>query len=361
MTSFSLRYVQGIIRPLFPTLRKTRMTNLALSVFGVIKAQSGILSEIARYMPVRGKHWYRVRRLWRFVSNTKMMVDKTMMSGWIAWVINRFTPGRHVCIALDWTKLPGDIQCLMIALPYRGRAIPLLWRLVWSYDFKRVDSQNKIEEELIAVFLTLVPLGKRIVVLADRGFGRASFIAFLKECGVLFTLRVKSGVMITTQKGRMIRLRSQHLVPNKPRIWTRVAYRSDGVVRGVHVIGVVATGSDDPWFLVSNLKRPARAIAQYETRFHIEEWFKDMKHELSICTIRTRSVERINRLLLIASVAYGVLMTIAALAYRFTSWYDQLISRKQCSRIWLALRLIEHNIPSIGFWRRCVAWARAGP
>lgn len=361
MTSFSFRYVQRIIRPLFPKLRKTRMINLTLSVFGVIKAQSGILSEIARYIPTASRHWYRVRRLWRFVSNTKMMVDHAMMSGWIAWVINRFTRGKHVCVALDWTKLPGDIQCLMIALPYRGRAIPLLWCLVWSYDFKRLDSQNKIEEELMTSFLTLVPLDKRIVVLADRGFGRASFIVFLKKCGVLFTLRVKSDVIITTQKGRTIRLRDQQLVPNKPRIWKRIAYRSDGVVRGVHVTGVVAAESNDPWFLVSNLKRPEGAIAQYETRFHIEEWFKDMKHELGICTIRTKSVERINRLLFIAAVAYGVLMTIGALAYRFTTWSDRLISRKQCSRIWLALRLIEHNIPPIGFWRRCVAWARAGP
>ncbi len=43
-------------------------------------------------------------------------------------------------VAMDWTTLPGNIQCLMIAIPFAGRAIPLLWQLEGSLSLVLIMS-----------------------------------------------------------------------------------------------------------------------------------------------------------------------------------------------------------------------------
>lgn len=65
----------------------------------------------------------------------------------------------------------------------------------------------------------------------------------------------------------------------------------DGKVCGLNLAAVVAPketeGDDtDPGFLVTNLRKPETAIQRYAERFHIEEWFKDFKHQLGIAGCR---------------------------------------------------------------------------
>lgn len=82
----------------------------------------------------------------------------------------------------------------MIAIPFHGRAIPLLWHIVLHRQIK--DSQNRIEERLLARLSNLVKEispEKKLLVTADRGFGRASLIQFLQKKQVLFVMRGRGG------------------------------------------------------------------------------------------------------------------------------------------------------------------------
>src|SRR3990167_8387109 len=94
----------------------------------------------------------------------------------------------------------------MLAIPYRGRAIPLLWQMLPYQDIK--DSQNRIEERLFAKLINLIPENKRLVLVADRGFGRASFVQYLLKKRVDFVLRVKGDVRVKPKKGKAVLLRS---------------------------------------------------------------------------------------------------------------------------------------------------------
>lgn len=102
---------------MFPNLRKTQVVNLSLGVFGLVKARSGILSEIAREVPGARQHKHRLKRLDRFVSNPRIK-PADLINLWSLWVIKIFCKGEHIPVALDWTTLPGNIQCLMAAVPY---------------------------------------------------------------------------------------------------------------------------------------------------------------------------------------------------------------------------------------------------
>ena len=356
MSNFSPCFVQSLLKRIFPScLRKTQLINLSLGVYGLIKARSGILSEIVREVPGADKHKHRLKRLWRFVSNYRVKPEK-LFSFWIAWCLRTFSSGRYLPVAIDWTTLPGNLPCLMLAIPFRGRAIPLLWQIAPWKDLK--DSQNKIEKRLLARLLNLLPENRRVILLADRGFGRAAFIQFLLQKKILFSVRVRADVKVKTKKGRVILLRKFYLKVNHPYWLTKIAYRNDGLVKGVNLAAIVAEGSDDPWFLVTNLRKPETAITRYESRFQIEEWFRDLKHELGITGLRTKNLKRVRRIMLVSCVAYGLAMLIGILADRFSTWKDKLITRGKdtCSKIWFALRIIQYQIAPAFFWRR--VWAK---
>ena len=263
---------------------------------------------------------------------------------------------------MDWTTLPGNIQCLMIAIPFKGRAIPLLWHILFHSDIK--DSQNLIEERLIARLINLVKEvspDKKLLLTADRGFGRATLFQFLLKKNILFVIRVKGDVTVRTQKGKRMSLRTlgKTLTENIPVWYEKITYRSDGLVTGVHLAAVVAPpeteGKDpDPWFLVTNVQKKETTIARYEERFHIEEWFKDFKHQLGIASLQTRNLMRVRRLVLVASISYGICMLVGNVASKLTDVQDSLITggKKVASRIWFALKIIRHNLCGSIFWKR---------
>lgn len=280
-----------------------------------------------------------------------------------------FCQDSIIKVAMDWTTLPGNIQCLMIAVPFHGRALPLLWHIMLYSDIK--DSQNRIEERLVARIVNLVceiNPQKKLLLTADRGFGRATLFQFLLKKQVLFVIRVKGDVTITTEKGKRILLYAigKTLTENKPLWYERISYRGDGKVTGVNLSAIVAPpkeeGADlNPWFLVTNLKKPESTIQRYEERFSIEEWFKDMKHQLGIDKLQTRNLMRVRRLVLVSAVAYGIAMLIGTAAKRLTTVQDQLITggKKVASRIWFALNIIKHNLLGRIFWKKVYLQATA--
>lgn len=363
LSSFKVVCIKNWVYGIFPNLRKTQLVNLSLGIFGLIKSRSGLMSEIARELPVSSKYKHRLKRLWRFVSNPRVKTGYLQLL-WCRWVINTFVPGRYVTLALDWTELPGNIQLLMAAIPFAGRAIPLLWVNTTYRAFK--DSQNRIEERLITTLTKIIPQDKRIILVADRGFGRASLVNFLINLNILFCLRVKADVIIKTKQGRKVNLRKLKIKVNQVKWFSGISYRADGCVEKVNLAITLALPKvgekEDPWILVTNLRKAKTAIQNYKLRFDIEEWFKDLKHQLGIDKLQTKDLDRVRRIILISAVAYGLLMLIGTVADKLSTIRDQLIAggRKVASRIWFALRLINcHLLPPI-YWKKI--WSRAqGP
>jgi hypothetical protein len=69
---------------------------------------------------------------------------------------------------------------LRIAVPRKGRALPLVQL---SYDRDHLPperSQNQLEQETLLAVIEALPAGVRPVVLADRGFQRAGFLTWLE-------------------------------------------------------------------------------------------------------------------------------------------------------------------------------------
>jgi len=244
----------------------------------------------------------------------------------------------------------------MAAIPFKGRAIPLIWHICLHSDIK--DSQNKKEERLVARLVNLMPEGKKMILVADRGFGRAAFTSFLKKKGILFTIRVKSKVWIKTEKGYSILLKRLYLRSQTPYWFKGITFREDGIVTGVNLAAIAALpkpGKDsDPWFLITNLRKSETTIAAYEKRFQIEEWFKDLKHELGISNMQTKNLKRARRLILISTFSYTILALTGKAAQRMEKIREQVITggRQTASIIWFAGKIIKHSLLKRQFWKK---------
>ena len=348
---------------MFPKLRKTQSVNLTLGIFGLIKSRSGLMSEIVRMVPGPSEHKHKLKRLWRFVSNEKVKPGN-LINLWSLWVIKTFCKSEYIPVALDWTTLPGNIQCLMAAVPYAGRALPLLWVTTTYQAFK--DSQNLIEQRLVTRLVNIIPKGKKIILVADRGFGRAKFFKFLLGLNILFAIRARADVKIKTGNGKVMNLRKLKLKTNQVKWFPSVSYRQDGFVPKINLAATVASAKEgkkeDPWLIVTNLKSAKTAISRYGLRFHIEEWFKDLKHELGIADLQVRNTDRARRMVLISAFAYGLVMLVGTVTQRLTKLHNQLITggKKVASRIWFALRIIQYQLLPGVYWKKI--WLKAsGP
>jgi hypothetical protein len=155
--------IQTAAVPLTPT----QAINLALLISAILAKRTLCLSELARAYPTpaerrvpQPKHdlLHRVKRLWRFVSNAR--VDPVLVQTvCIPHTLARLGPCHQVGLTIDWTifdtVLPRGqrrrYQVVRIAIPRRGRALPLLQvaydRQGWKHE---VTSQNQAEEAALA-------------------------------------------------------------------------------------------------------------------------------------------------------------------------------------------------------------------
>jgi len=98
-------------------------------------------------------------------------------------------PKRLIEVALDWTDL-GEFMGLWLSLPYQGRALPLYCAVLPKES--ALGSMMGEEEELLRSFLGLFPdeIRQRIVILADRGFGKRELFVTIRQQAAHFAIRI---------------------------------------------------------------------------------------------------------------------------------------------------------------------------
>jgi hypothetical protein len=137
-----------------------------------------------------------LKRLWRFLDNPRIdtqALQRSLIPTTLAGLGHPHVLG----LAIDWTYFDSALptgrrvryQTLRIAVPRRGRALPVL-QVAYDRDHLPADkSQNLLEEEALLAVVRALPHGVRPVVLADRGFGRAAFLTWLQANGLDYVVR----------------------------------------------------------------------------------------------------------------------------------------------------------------------------
>lgn len=329
------------------TLRKTRLENLQLLAYGLVRSQSCCLSRIARFFPLPTEHNDRLRRLWRFLRNPSFVPERVYPQ-----LIRALAPcwpaALPLPLALDWTSA-GGYELLVASLPWRGRALPL-----WAYACQGkwqglLTSRNHLEEALIrAVVSALWAVRKelRLVWIADRGFARLNLFQFLAELMVDFCIRVDVHTKIAWQGSKL--LLSELRVKPGQLLWLEgVIYRPEGrpCERGGIRVNLLATWKGaEPWYVVTTLESPQQALAYYRRRMRIDEGFKDWKQRLGLRQAALSSVERMARL--VAGLVLATLVLALLGLFGLPAGFRRaVLGRGKGSWLWLALQLLEQAKP----------------
>jgi hypothetical protein len=359
-----------------PFLLPTQKTNLALLVSAILKKQTLCLSELARAYPTpkerrvdSPKHdlLHRLKRLWRFTDNERVDALQVQLS-LVPETIACLSFPRLLGLAIDWTMFDTTLpsgermryQVLRIAVPRKGRALPLL-QLAYDRDnLSPNKSQNQIEQDALLAVVGALPMSVRPVILADRGFHRASFLAWLERHRLDYVVRLKKGSCITEKDGtRTWKLGEEGLKPGELRFVESVRYglyhgRPRELIINIALCWKVAKSRaakepDEPWYLATTFEDAKSATNWYWQRGWIEQSFRDAKSRFGLKRVRVGSPERLSRLLMALTIALSwlTLMGLPESALLPEGFRSSVSAWGRSSVISLALSLLEKlgNIP----------------
>ena len=149
------------------SLRLSQARTLGALAAAALSVQRASLANIGRALLGTAKH--QIKRCWRFCANERVETADAMR-GVVRRVLRRRK--RPLLVAFDWTDV-RQFQTLMAAAVFKGRAVPLCWASCRRHVYDGHRSRNAFEESLLLVLRSMIPDGQRVILLADRGFGRA--------------------------------------------------------------------------------------------------------------------------------------------------------------------------------------------
>ncbi len=339
--------VLSAINTAVPFLVPTQAANLALLVSAILIKRGMCLTELARAMPTPAqrrvahpKHdlLHRLKRLWRFVDNGR--VDPLAVQlALIPYTVASLGKPHLLGLALDWTMWDtitprGDrvrYQVLRIAVPRRGRALPLLQIAHYRDKLPADSSQNRIEEEALLAVVRALPPGVRPVILADRGFARVGLIRWLQSHNLEYAIRVRRGTCVTESDGRRWKLGEERLKPGEYAYSPGVRYalyrgRPTDVVVNLALSWRVSRSRSrrndsrkrnkrpepkECWYLATSMDSAQGAASWYWQRGWIEQSFKDSRQRFRLEGVRVAARERLDRLLMGLTVALSWLTLLA--------------------------------------------------
>lgn len=178
-------------------------------------------------------------------------------------------------LSFDPTML-WDRYCVMrLSVVYRGRAVPVIWRVL-----EHGSSSVKFHQyrDLLDAAAEILPAGVKIVFLADRGFGCHRLMRYLRqELHWYYHIRLKSDNWICRGKKGWKQLNQFHLKPGEALMLHHVTLYKGHSVEDVHLAMAKEERSGNLWLLVSSEPTSLQTLQEYGMRFDIEESFLDDK------------------------------------------------------------------------------------
>jgi hypothetical protein len=265
-----------------------------------VGSKSSQLPHIATKVPDGTKPESRVKRFTRWLDNDHILEEVYFLP--YAEVLLRHLALQTVVLVMDGSGVGHGCTALMIHVVYKGRALPLAWRV-------RHAPKGHFPEDLhiavVALMREVIPEGAKVVFLGDGEFDGTALQATLHEAGWSYACRTAMST-VATWEGETFRLdtlgacsKPGTLIALQEVKFTRDAYGP------VMVLSCWAKGYQDPLYLVSNMATAEDACRFYAKRFRIETFFSDQKSRgFHIHKSHMSDVQRLSRLLIAACLAY---------------------------------------------------------
>jgi Transposase DDE domain len=245
---------------------------LAALISGIVGSKSTQLPHVAAHVPNGTKPESRVKRFARWVDNVHILEELYFLP--YAEVLLQHLALQTVVLVMDGSGVGRGCTALMIHAVYKGRALPLAWRV-------RQGPKGHFPEDLhiavVELISEVIPEGAKVVFLGDGEFDGTTLQATLNKVGWAYACRTALST-VATWEGVTFRLdtlgacsKPGTLIALKEVQFTRDAYGP------VMVLSCWAKGYHEPLYLVSNMDAAEEACRYYQKRFRIETFFADQK------------------------------------------------------------------------------------
>lgn len=246
------------------------LKTLAWMMLGLI--QSGKISLTAWVPYVHSRAVYAqscVRRFARWLENDRIEVHalygpllQQALTGW----------GAHrLFLALDTSTLWNTYCLVRISLVYRGRAVPIVWKVL---DHPSSSVAYDVYKEMLDRVAELLPFPCQVVFSADRGFADTHLMEHLVRLGWHWRIRIKGSFWIYRHGKRCCQVNRIPLSPGQALFWHQV-YITEKHYGPVHLALGRPQDSKEYWFVVSDEPTDFKTFEEYGLRFDIEENFLD--------------------------------------------------------------------------------------
>ena len=269
-------------------------------VAALIQTGEVSLTKWISYIPCRGTFAQsKQRRVRRWLGNSRINVHRLykplIQAALSTWSDECFY------LSLD-TSLFWEEYCLIrLAVVHKGRALPLTWRVLKhaSASVAAADYQEMLKQAN-----RLLPVGKKIVLLGDRGFIHTEAMTVARQLGWHYRIRLKSNTWVWRSNRGWSQLKAFHLKRGEALCFHTVKLHKQQWYGPVHVIFGRNNLNGEFWAVVSDEPTTLQTFAEYGLRFDIEESFlDDQSSGWNLQKSEIRSVCDLSRLWFILAVA----------------------------------------------------------
>ena len=256
------------------------MTTLAAFISGIVASKSTQLPHIATKVPDGTKPESRGKRLPRWLDNEHILEEMYFLP--YAEILLAHVAFETLVLVMDGSVVGRGCVALMIHVLYKGRALPLAWRV-------RQGPKGHFPEELHIALVALIrgdsPRGRRWCYWATASsMGRRCRRRSTRRAGAMGAARPRARA---TWDGETFRLDTLGAC-SKP--GTLIALKEVKITRDAYgpvmVISCWAKGYHEPLYLVSNMDAAEAACRYYQSVSVSRLFSQTRKAGVSIFTSR---------------------------------------------------------------------------
>jgi len=165
---------------------------LAALISGIVGSKSTQRPTIAAKVPNGTKPESRVKRFARWVDNAHILEEVYFLP--YAEVLLRHLALQTLVLVMDGSGVGRGCTALMIHVVYKGRALPLAWRV-------RQAPKGPFPEDLhiavVELIRGLLPAGAQVVLLGDGEFDGTRLQQTLQQAGWSYACRTATSTVAT--------------------------------------------------------------------------------------------------------------------------------------------------------------------
>ena len=284
------------MRVRLPRQNKKQREGLALLAATMLEVRSANLMDVAASLP-REAERLDMRYQWisRVLGNALIDVDE-VMAPYGRDILGRLVGnGQRLVLIIDQTRANEAQQAVVVAVRVGERSLPLAWRVKKTQGAIGFAEQR----EALEVVAGLLPEGVRPVLMGDRFYGSPDLIAWCRNQGWHWRLRLKQDLLVFEDGGETT---LAECFARGERMLTGVELTGKRVPTNIAMVH--EAGHPEPWIIALSEAPTVHRAFDYGLRWGIEAMFSDFKTRgFGLEDSHIQRTDRMDRLIMVMALA----------------------------------------------------------